>query len=71
MLISGDFNCRVGIKPDYIICDRNTSNIDDTDYTPVMHMLRVSEDKASYGQGTKLLDLCKATKLRIANGRLE
>ena len=70
VLICGDFNCRVVLKPDYIVCDRNTSNIDDTDYTPDIHLPRVSEDKTSNGQGTKLLDLCKATKLRIANGRL-
>ena len=70
MVVCGDFNCRVGLKPDYTVCDRNTVNIDNTDYIPDTPLPRVSEDKASNGQGTKLLDLCKATKLRIINGRV-
>ncbi|MEW8546452.1 MAG: reverse transcriptase family protein, partial [Candidatus Thiodiazotropha sp.] len=68
--VCGDFNCRVGLKPDYIVCDSNVTGIDDIDYVPDIPLQRVSEDKTSNGQGIKLLDLCKATKLRIANGRI-
>ena len=69
MVICGDFNCRVGLGHAYIVYDRNTANVDDTDYyIPDTPLSRVSEDRATNGQDKKLLDLCKATKLRIANG---
>ena len=70
LIICGDLNCPVGLKPDYIVCDRNTESIDDEEYIPDIPLVRASEDKISNGQGTKLLDLCKATALRIANGRI-
>ena len=70
MVVCGDFNCHVGLKPDYIVCDRITVNIDNIDYNTRHAVPRVSEDKAGNGQGTKLLDIRNATKLRIVNGRL-
>ena len=41
--------------------------IDDMDYIPDTDLPRVIEDKASIGEYIALLDLCKATKLRITN----
>ena len=68
--VVGDLNCRVGVKKDYIVLDEQVIDIDDNDYVPDIPLPRVSEDKSSNNQGTKLLDLCKATGLRIANGRI-
>ena len=68
--VVGDLNCRVGVKADYIVLDEQIMDIDDNDYVPDTPLPRVCEDKSSNNQGTKLLDLCKATGLRIANGRV-
>ena len=68
--VVGDLNCRNGVKADYIVLDEQIMDIDDNDYVPDTPLPRVSEDKSSNNQGTKLLDLCKATGLRIANGRI-
>ena len=32
VIVCGDFNCRVGLKPDYIVVDRITVNIDNIDH---------------------------------------
>ena len=68
--IVGDLNCRVGLKADCIVLDEQIVDIDDADYVPETPLLRISEDKTSNNKGTKLLDLYKATGLRIANGRI-
>lgn len=68
--IIGDLNSRVGAKSDSIIHDRINQFIDDTDYIPDVTMCRASIDKICNSHGTKLLDLCKSSCLRIVNGRL-
>ncbi len=70
VFVAGDFNGRVGIKPDHVIYDSNNIEMDDIDYTPDTPLARFSKDTACNAQGTKLLDLCKSTCMRIANGRL-
>ena len=67
--VVGDFNARVGNRLDYINCDCSISLIDD-DYVPDVPLIRASLDHTN-SFGIKLLDLCKSTSLRIANGRLE
>ena len=67
--IVGDLNCRVGLKADCIVLDEQIVDIDDADYVPDTLLLRISEEKTTNNKGTKLLDLCRATGLRIANGR--
>ena len=73
MSIIGDLNCRVGLRADYIVLDEQIVDISDTDYVPDTPSVRISDDKFSNTQrtqGTKLLDLRKATGSRIANGRV-
>ena len=72
VLLCGDWNARVGngSRPDYIVCDRYVDSIDDDDYLPDVPLPRRSLDSTCNPHGIKLLDLCKSTSLRIANGRL-
>ena len=72
VLLCGDWNARVGngTRPDYIVCDRYVGSIDNDDYLPDVPLPRRSLDNICNSHGIKLLDLCKATSLRIANGRL-
>ena len=69
--VVGDFNARVGNRLDYINCDCSISLIDDDDYVPDVPLIRSSLDHPCNSFGIKLLDLCKSTSMRIANGRLE
>lgn len=68
--VAGDWNCRIGNKPDYIVCDKNIRNYDPDFYVPDNHLVRASLDNLCNTRGHKMLDLCKATGLRVANGRL-
>jgi len=68
--VTGDFNSRVGHKHDFIILDKTNEHIDDTDYVPDAFIDRASLDGKCNAFGTKLLDLCKSSGLRIANGRI-
>ena len=72
MFVVGDYNARVGngAKKDYIVCDRFVEDIDDDAYEPDIPLARRSLDNGFNAQGVKLLDLCKATSVCIANGRL-
>lgn len=72
VFIVGDYNARVGNgdKKDYIVCDTVISGIDQDGYESDTPLARHSLDNLCNAQGTKLLDLCKATSMRIANGRL-
>ena len=58
--VVGDLNCRVGVKVDYIVLDEQVMDIDDNNYVPDMPLPRVSEDKSSNNQGTKLLRGCES-----------
>ena len=70
VFIVGDWNARVGSRADYIICDRNVSDLDYCDYIPDSYLKRCSMDRVCNTQGNKLLDLCRSTLYRIVNGRL-
>jgi exonuclease III len=72
VLLCGDLNARVGNgdRRDYIVCDRVVDFTDDVDYVPDCQLDRTSMDTGFNSHGVKLLDLCKATSLRFANGRL-
>ena len=48
-----------------------TGSIDDHEYLPDIPLPRRSLDSTCNSHGTKLLELCKSTSLRIANGRLD
>ena len=72
VLICGDLNARIGngSRHDFIINDRNINQIDEEAYIPDLPLRRVSKDTVTNTHGIKLLDMCKACSLRIANGRL-
>ena len=61
------WNSRVGTKNDFIVCDIVNNDID---YVPDEPLVRASSDTFCNTFGTRLLDICKSTDLRIVNGRL-
>lgn len=71
-LLCGDWNARVGngSRPDYIVCDRIVEDIDYELYVPDVPLARQSLDHVCNSHGLKLLDLCRSTSMRLANGRL-
>ena len=70
VFVAGDFNARVGLKHDFIVCDAFNEFTDDTEYSPDVFSYRASHDNMCNNFGTHLLDLCKATCVRIINGRI-
>ena len=72
VLLCCDMNARVGngSRPDYIAFDRYVETIDGDDYSPDVPLPRRSLDSTCNSHGLRLLDLCKSTSLRIANGSL-
>lgn len=70
VMIAGDFNARTACKSDGIICDLYIPDIDSEDYIIDTPLQRYSMDSGSNSFGNKLLDMCKGTGLKIANGRL-
>jgi len=70
VVLCGDWNARVGSRPDYIVCDRNIDCLNAPDYIADEPCARKTLDKGSNGHGLKMLDLCKSTSVRIANGRI-
>ena len=73
MIVCGDFNGRVSNKlaRDYIEQDVINESLDSARYVPDTPLLRASVDNVSNNHGLQLLDLCKSTSLRIANGRTD
>ena len=70
VFVARDFDARVGRKPDYIMCDTNVSDLDFYLYNPDQALERASLDQVCNARGNRLIDLCKATSMRIVNGRL-
>ena len=70
-LVCGDFNARVGDMNDFVLADesRYIDALPD-DYTSDTEFQRVSEDETVNENGHSLIDFCKHTGLRIANGRI-
>ena len=70
ILISGDFNSRIGNEKNVIF--DNSANIDilPIDYETDEVMSRSSQDKIIKANSRKLLDFCKLNTFRIANGQL-
>ena len=75
VIVTGDMNSRTGVSKDFIQNDRlgeftarNVSNV--FQYMSGTNLLaRQNEDNVVNTFGRKLLDLCKASGLRIVNGR--
>jgi exonuclease III len=70
IIITGDLNARTGNLPDYATHDSDLHLPLPPDYTVDSAMRRKSEDKVVNNFGKELLDLCIASQLRIANGRI-
>jgi hypothetical protein len=76
VIILGDFNARTALRPDYITYDSSNVNSDiplpdDYQYDDMSLIpKRCSMDNTTNNHGNKLLNLCKATSLKIVNGRL-
>ena len=76
VVIAGDLNARCGNRLDYIQPNGNFENfiptIDCNDLESEYAELkpRESRDKVCNSSGVELLDICKSTDLRIANGRI-
>ena len=51
VLLCGDFNSRIGSKPDFVIHDVLNSFIDDIDYDPDTYSGRVSVDRSHNNHG--------------------
>ena len=66
----GDLNSRVGKKCDFIDHDSTLPDMDDDMFSPDAPLRRLSIDCVSNRFGDYLLDLCKATEMRIVNGRI-
>jgi len=72
VIICGDLNARVGKnRHDFVPNDRQIDYLDGDIYIPDDPPPRASMDTGTNAHGLRLLDLCKATSMRIANGRLD
>lgn len=67
---AGDYNAKTGTNPDFILYYRyiNAGPDDSIQHTDIS--VRLNKDQSVDAYGRRLLELCKATNLLIANGRL-
>ncbi len=67
----GDLNSRCGSLPDYVSMDQaeHVCTLPD-DYVCDNELPRTSQDNGINSNGRSLIELCKASGLRIANGRV-
>jgi exonuclease III len=68
VMLIGDTNARTAVKNDYVMNDRPLHF--ELEYKTDSESVRSSMDKKSNPFGDRLLDVCKATGLRICNGRM-
>ena len=66
----GDLNSRVGKRCDFIDHDSTLPDFDDDIFSLDAPLRRLSIDSVVNRFGDHLLDLCKATEMRIVNGRI-
>ena len=84
VLVQGDLNARIGIKPDFIrggLCGQpedeveatncyfTTGSILEDENSTIEPSLRNSEDKKENSRGKDLLDICVVNDLLVVNGR--
>ena len=69
IMLIGDFNARTGTIPDYIMFDSVDHVPVPPDYTTDSELQRFSKYCICNNYGRELLDLCKASHLRLINGR--
>ena len=73
VILVGDFNARTGISPDTATFDEDGDSylpIPPECFCQMPPLERVSQDTENNEHGMQLLNLCKASGLRIVNGRL-
>ena len=68
--ISGDFNARTAVKPDFIAPDKITDSISNMFEDKVCNQIRNNLDMKTNAAGLQLLNLCKITDSLILNGRV-
>ena len=70
-LVTGDFNARCGNRPDFVE-DEFLHKLDmlPDDYVEDVFLSRCSQDKITNEYGNYLSNFCKASGLRIMNGRI-
>ena len=70
IIIGGDFNCRVGLLPDYVEEDNNFyGNGDPEQIIDNQFANRYSQGKTINSLRRNLIDLCLTRQLKIINGR--
>ena len=70
-IVCGDFNSRIGNKPDYVENDGlHRFNLLPDDYVVDIILPRISQDKHVNENGKCLLDFCKMSGLKVLNGRV-
>ncbi len=70
-MLIGDLNSRCGTLEDYVIDDADAYIPTlPSDYVPDIGLPRVTQDIIINSNGRRLIDFCKETSTRIANGRV-
>ena len=70
ILLTGDFNARTGLLPDYVSHDSDLHVALPPDYSVDIPIPRKLEDHTVNNYGRELLDVCVAGGLRIINGHI-
>ncbi|MES9884415.1 MAG: reverse transcriptase family protein, partial [Sedimenticola sp.] len=70
-MLIGDLNSRCGSLPDHVVddADAHIPTLPD-DYVTDTGLSRVTQDRVINNNGRRLIDFCKETGTRIANGRV-